>query len=127
MPCIWLKHNKRQIFLNVAIFSPEELEKFNAGEEPNLHTFKALLDTGASSTCITKKVADDVGLAPIGKVAIVKILGPGYHNNYLFHVGFVMGRKGAPDAKEMEVSVHVAEMQLQGAGRLCPWMDHLIL
>src|SRR6056300_1250792 len=37
------------------------------GGEQNLNLFDALLDTGATSTCISERVVMDVGLVPTGK------------------------------------------------------------
>ena len=56
-----------------------------------MHVFRALIDTGAQSTCITSTAAEKVGLVPIGKVPILGVSGLQYHNNYLFKVGFAFG------------------------------------
>ena len=41
-----------------------------AGERPVLRVYSGLIDTGASGTCISSKVAEEVGLVPIGKTPV---------------------------------------------------------
>ncbi len=85
MPCIWGKYSNAQIYLNVAIFTEDMAQRVIGGERDNinLHICKSLIDTGAQSTCITKKLADIMGLIPIGTVSVHGIDGPVDHNNYL--------------------------------------------
>jgi Aspartyl protease len=121
MPCMWLQHNKRQIFLDVAIIRPDDLHA-GAGtltaSAPK--SFKALLDTGATATCITKNVADLVGLLPIGKVPIHGVSGLSYHNNYLFYVGFQVARNDFADLPGQVMETHVADVYVQGAELIIP-------
>ena len=43
----------------------------NAGQAPpDLHVAMALVDTGASVTCVSKKAAQDAGLIPSGKTTM---------------------------------------------------------
>ena len=97
MPCIWGKHNNSQVFINVAILTAEAVENINgnpgADHQGEVAIFKALVDTGAQSTCITKTVADQLKMIPIGKVPVNGVSGVQYHNNYLFHVGFPIGMR----------------------------------
>lgn len=89
MPCLWGSHNNSQIFLDVAIlpadFSQQIPEAIDLTKSPSV--FKALVDTGAQSTCITKSVAEQVNLTPIGKVPVQGVSGIQYHNNYMFMIG----------------------------------------
>jgi hypothetical protein len=55
--------------------------------KPNF--YPALLDTGASCTCITAKVIKDVGLLPTGKQQVGGVHGVGTTNAYSFQVGLV--------------------------------------
>lgn len=43
-------------------------DPLSKGPYPQIHKYQALWDTGATSTVITRKVAEDLGLKPIGKV-----------------------------------------------------------
>jgi hypothetical protein len=92
MPIAWGRHDRRQIFLNVAIVdaAAAQLATQTGAVIPNLHMFKALVDTGASGTCITPQTAATVGLSPIGKAPVQGVGGIKYHNNYLFHLGFTV-------------------------------------
>ena len=97
MPCIWGQHNNSKIFLEVAILPAKRLkqsvvpsEKFDPMPSP---FFKALVDTGAQSTCITKAAAEQVDLSPIGKVSVRGVSGVQIHRNYLFQVGFPLGKR----------------------------------
>lgn len=46
-----------------------------SGAEANRQTYHALLDTGAQVTMISQKVANDLGLQPIGHLSIVPVTG----------------------------------------------------
>jgi hypothetical protein len=51
--------------------------------------YMALADTGASCTCLTSKVIQDLGLAPIGRQQVGGVHGSGSTNAYQFQVGFL--------------------------------------
>lgn len=51
------------------------------------HEFTALLDTGATRTCVTEKVVQAIGLKRKGRVEIWNIKRNEIHWTYLFHVG----------------------------------------
>jgi len=92
MPVVWSNHDNRQLFLNVAILCAADANLVLQGDTlplPIQH-FKALIDTGAMSTCITQKCAQSLKLTPIGKVPIQGVSGVQYHNNYLFYIGFTI-------------------------------------
>ena len=86
---------------------------------PNVQMFKALVDTGASGTCITPQTAMKVGLTPVGKIPIQGVGGIKHHNNYLFYLGFtvmvmqpaVTSAAGSPVAGEL----HLLPIPIQGA------------
>lgn len=62
-----------------------------------LRNFRALLDTGATQTCITTKVVQDVGLTPKGRRPMLSASHTVTVNTYLFSIGFPMGV--APDPR----------------------------
>lgn len=122
MPCVWLPHNNKQLFINVAIVAPAVIDAVNQNKDPGrVEMFKALVDTGATSTCITKAVADKVGLVPIGKVPVHGVAGVSYHNNYLFHVGFTfqqplpVGTEVDAKAPKPKWNAHFLADPIQGA------------
>jgi hypothetical protein len=88
----------------------------------NPQMFKALIDTGATGTCITKAAADRMGLLPIGKVEVQGVSGTKAHNNYLFHVGFTTVLPGALIAmlanqggNQVQLQLHINNTPIQGA------------
>lgn len=94
MPCVWLQHNKSQLFINVAVIDANVFADWtdNGNREQPLqhHMFKALVDTGAQTTMISSSVAKTMQLRPIGKAQFLGVGGMSEHNNYLFHIGFTM-------------------------------------
>ena len=116
MPCIWGNYSNAQIFLNVAIFTEDMAQRFIGGKRDNikLAIFKSLIDTGAQSTCITKKLADLMGLIPIGTVSVHGIDGPVDHNNYLFYIGFALGETKKED-KTFRGQINILQQPIQGA------------
>jgi hypothetical protein len=77
--------------LHVVILSEADSVLLRQRERPpNLQLFKALVDTGATGSCITPQTATKMGLAPIGKALVHGVSDAKYHNNYLFHIGFMV-------------------------------------
>jgi hypothetical protein len=114
MPCIWGRHDNSQIFLNVAIFDDSILNRLvPADTHVAVHTFTALVDTGAQSTCITREAAERVGINPVGVSAILGVSGRSYHNDYLFRVGFAFGME--PEQKEHRIAaLHIVNKTIKG-------------
>jgi hypothetical protein len=52
----------------------------------NFRECTALVDTGARRTCITEKIAQDLGMRRIGEVEVWNVKRPERHWTYLFHV-----------------------------------------
>jgi len=55
-----------------------------------------LVDTGASVTCISDKVVQDLGLQPSGKTMMSGSTGAGAVDQHTFGVGFVYGAQQNP-------------------------------
>jgi len=70
----------------------------------NARLFPALLDTGASATCISPLVVSALGLAPIGKRPMVSATGAVPKNVYLVHLLVPFGQVAhfVRDAQVME-------------------------
>jgi hypothetical protein len=84
-------------------------------------TVRALVDTGATSTCISKNVAREVEFEPVGKVQVHGVGGLVSHNSYLFHIAFPFQMAGQlspnlppPNAGQVQASLHVLEKLIQG-------------
>lgn len=78
MPCLSAKYNPNLgIFLNIAVTPVGGVAKISEAlatavpsqipSQIQPHLFAALLDTGATKTCISTFAAQQVGLTPIGK------------------------------------------------------------
>ena len=124
MPCIWLPHNKSQVFMDVMIASTQAIEAAKKGKpNPNdIKFYKALVDTGAQGTSITKKVADELGLPPIGKRKIMGVSGARDHNFYLFYVGFVLPDSSKANAGNNVIKgkVEIHNRAIEGAELIIP-------
>lgn len=88
MPCIWGQHNGSQLFLSVTIIPGDAPPLPEGAVYPGSQLFRALVDTGATTTGITGGVVTKLGLQPVGKSSIDGVSGRRHHNNYLFKVGF---------------------------------------
>lgn len=64
---------------------------------PTLHMFQALIDTGASSTCISSDVVSRVGLVPTGKTMMSGVTGQKPVDQYSFSLGFLLSPTAHPD------------------------------
>ena len=73
---------------------------FAAGNEPllegdpddRLRICQALVDTGASATCITRSVAESLPVQPVGKIDMQTASGSGAVNVYDVHVALLIGQ-----------------------------------
>lgn len=117
MPCIWGKHDRSQAFLNIAILGQELIERVRAsdaaGTPYNLPVFRALIDTGSQATCISREVAAQIGLKPVGKIPIRGVAGVSYHNNYLFLVGFPIGAAQSTGG-DSTMNLHISTQPVEG-------------
>src|SRR5712691_9629597 len=116
MPSAWGNHDKRQLFVNVALLTEVEAQLVAKGEIlKEIKMFKALIDTGATGTCITKATADKIGLLPIGKVAVHGVSSTNFHNNYLFYIGFTVQGPISPGATQVSGYLHMIATPIEGA------------
>ncbi len=139
MPCIWQTHNKRQAFIDVVVASEETALAIRQGlDNPmDIKPYKALVDTGAMGTCITKRVADELGLPSAGMRLVNGVSGASVHQFYTFHVGFVMT---VPDTGFSEIDspktkkppqdfadTHINKLVIRGAELIMPDGDFDVL
>jgi len=89
--------------LQVAIFpDASALERIAApqpaGATPiNITLYGALVDTGATSTCISQKVVREMGLTPVGKCQMISASQVVEVNQYPFVVALPMGLQQLPN------------------------------
>ena len=72
---------------------PDSIPSDKTGRPGRLHMCRALVDTGATSTCISKSVAAELGIEPTGKVDMQTAGGVVDVNVYSVRIGFPFGRK----------------------------------
>jgi hypothetical protein len=121
MPCVAGNYNPAVgVILQAAILPPSQLSSFQASPPqtpPNLLMFAALLDTGASVTCISTKVIQTLGLQPSGKTTMSGSTGQNTVDQYTFIVGFLFGAQQNPTGTVSgEMNIHL----VQG----CEFMSH---
>jgi hypothetical protein len=108
MPCLSFLYNAVSgPIIQVAILPP----KPPTGGLSNLTLYAALLDTGASATCISADAVKDAGLLPIGKQGMVGVGGVSATNLYQFHVGIAQNQTIQPTGG---TSVSFALFPVQG-------------
>ena len=93
MPCLSFLYNAvAGPIIHVAVLPP----KPPAGGVGNVTLYAALLDTGASATCISADAVRDAGLLPVGKHSMVGVGGVTATNIYQFHVGLQQSQTVQP-------------------------------
>jgi len=75
----------RDIITDIGIFLPVGKEEFNKGTT-NVYQTKALWDTGATGSVITKDTGAKLGLKPISMVQVTHAGGTSYQNQFLVNI-----------------------------------------
>lgn len=128
MPCIWLKHDNRQLICVVAILPVDAAAGMastpdGAPYNGPIISARALIDTGATTTCISARLAKQLKMQPIGKVPIQGVSRASYHNSYLFMIAFPFalppGAAAAvalpsPKPNEVQAQIHVLQPVIHG-------------
>ncbi|MBI4082743.1 MAG: aspartyl protease family protein [Candidatus Lambdaproteobacteria bacterium] len=73
--------------------------------------YNALLDTGATSTCISPRVVQEVGPKPTGKAQMIGATGVEAKNTYHFGVGFLLNPVQQPSGL---MAGNLSVMELDG-------------
>jgi hypothetical protein len=138
MPCIWGQHSSSQLFCVVAVLPASAA----ALAEGSIYTgqaqgCRALIDTGATTTCVSKRLSSLLGLQPVGKVAVHGVAGIVYHNSYLFSIAFPFNVPPnlslppgvQPTPGNVTTQLHMLDKVLQGCefdGGVTPTFDVLL-
>ena len=85
-----------------------------AVEVEGLKQYKALVDTGATSSCISSGVASDLGLGPIGMKKMVSASGMTDKKEYLFCIGLPLVTSVDSVAGTAQGALHVFEPPIRG-------------
>ena len=120
MPCASFKLDPNKgPTLNLGISTPGTVKPaLQAGTQHVLYRRTALVDTGASITCISREVADRAGLRPLGKKPVIGAGGVEEMNVYLVDVVLPIGDPGHPGTsqlvkEEMEVMEFAGTADIQ--------------
>jgi Aspartyl protease len=112
MPCIAGNFGPAGILTQVAIFKDKQhiaqLQTAGPTAPAQLTLYMALLDTGASGTCISPKIVADLNLVPVGKANMISASHVTPANQYFFSVGFPIGLAQTPTGL-MSGNFHVFE------------------
>ena len=79
-----------------------------------MRPYKAMLDTGASSTCISSKVAQELNLQAIGLGEMISASERTAKKKYLFAIGVTTIHKVNPMGQSAEGSVHMFMPPIEG-------------
>jgi hypothetical protein len=79
--CIEWRHDGRRLVVPVVILPPEPTSILTGVEAA------ALLDTGSTTSAITRRIAKGFGLQPLGKRPLGSAQGLGQAERYLFRIG----------------------------------------
>jgi gag-polyprotein putative aspartyl protease len=122
MPSISGNHNGRAAYVEVAIVEAARYHEHKQSREPVLRgvrPFKALIDTGATSTMVTKGLVQTLGLQPATKLQYRNMNGLIWATAYLFHVVFwgtivPLAGDSNEDGESQVSSMHVLKKVITG-------------
>lgn len=82
MPCVRGQFNDSRILLKVGFFNPDNAQRTEKQVSAQCYEVMALVDTGATHSCITSKVAQQIDLYPDGKTEVGGVHGRKAVNTY---------------------------------------------
>lgn len=105
MPCIsGSYHPNVGPLIQVAVFSASK--ELLSGEIPKtlqVKTYSALIDTGATNTCISSKVAEELKLQPRGKINMSGTTGTRPVDQFSIFIGFLLNRQQGPEGDKFDI------------------------
>ena len=94
------RHDGRAAITSVSILDAAKYREHKQSKQPIYHgvtPYRALIDTGATFTMISQRVASGLNLEPVGSEQVWGVNGPNWVLTYLFHVGFLDSTYQSPD------------------------------
>jgi hypothetical protein len=122
MPYIQGTHDGRAVLIRVAIIDAARHREHKQSRNPVLRgvrPYRALIDTGATSTMITRNVVSELALQPATKLPYHSKDGLIWTTAYLFHVAFYGEKVALPgdseeDGESLVESIHVCTRVITG-------------
>jgi predicted aspartyl protease len=115
MPLIQGLHNGRAATIQIAIIDVAKRIEHKESNDPVLKgvkPFRALIDTGATSTMIASRVVAQLGLQQVNKLPFDGMGGISWRRAYLFHVAFY---EAPPSEDSALVSkIHICRKTING-------------
>lgn len=110
MPCIPFVFNPRVgPIIQLAVLPPDA--GGISSPSMDIKIYAALIDTGASNTCISSRIVKDVSLSPVGKVSVAGVHGSSAVNQYQFNTSFILPVRQEPSGT---VSANLLNFIVQG-------------
>lgn len=111
MPCVSGRYQKSLgVIVGVVIIKPLASTALTQSSKQHpavpLRQYRALLDTGATGTCISSKVVAEVGLESIGLGEIISASEKTHRNKYFFSLGIPIIEKVDPNNNEVTGKIH---------------------
>lgn len=115
MPCLLGNYKQGGYFgpiIEVAILqSPTSVTLSQTDRKTHTHSkalaiaYRALIDTGATDTCISPKVVEQLRLEPTGRGEMTSASGKSSRKKYLFTLGIPFARQVDPVTKQVREAV----------------------
>lgn len=99
--------------VNLGIAKPGTLTSATKNSAVEIRTYIALVDTGADVTCISRQIADDVGLVLRGKIDMASALTVEPANYYLADIALPFGDPGSGAAIQTLISKSIEVLEFQ--------------
>lgn len=110
MPCFTQKVINNRILMAVLISPIRDDEKVVVNLK---NSFRALVDTGATLSCITHKVADNLGIAPIDKIKMQTAAGLAEKNLYCINLYIPVNIPAIKKTDSIEVNLkHFSKIEV---------------
>jgi hypothetical protein len=97
------RHGGRQALTEIAIIDAAKYKSHRETGAPvstGIGRFRALIDTGATDTMITRRVVSSLGLEPVNRLPFQSAEGRKWRTGYLFHVAFYGANPSTGDSEE---------------------------
>ena len=116
-------HDNRRLYLPVVVLTAQMYMDMVISEKRpgSLVVRRGLIDTGATVTCLTSGVINDLSLSPVSQMSVTGVSGTRAHPAYSFYLG--LAHSFDSPAFDMSEDIHTEE---QGAGSLYAFHQEIV-